>query len=81
MSFPRPSVPASEGKPRSRLPVNCAGPWRRASSGPCASGGMQLAAIEKKQAGYVPPGERDDLAALRDFTRSAIDSVGAARRG
>jgi len=34
----------------------------------------QLAAIEKKQAGYVPPGERDDLAQLRELTRTALDS-------
>jgi hypothetical protein len=33
-----------------------------------------LAALEKKHAGYVAPGERDDLAQLREFTRSAIDS-------
>jgi hypothetical protein len=33
-----------------------------------------LAELEKKHAGYVPPGERDDLAQLREFTRSAIDS-------
>lgn len=33
-----------------------------------------LADVEKKQAGYVPPGERDDLACLREFTRFAIDT-------
>ena len=31
--------------------------------------------IEKKQAGYVPPGERDDLAALRENLRGAIDAL------
>src|SRR5215207_10681988 len=31
-----------------------------------------LAEIEKKHAGYVPPGERDDLAALRENTQFAI---------
>lgn len=40
----------------------------------------QLAAIERQQQGYVPPGDkRDDLAALRDFTRSAIDSFAKIR--
>lgn len=34
----------------------------------------ELAAVEQKQQGYVPPDERDNLAALRDFTRSAIAS-------
>jgi len=33
-----------------------------------------LADLEKKQAGYVSPGERDDLAKLREFTHSAIVS-------
>ena len=33
-----------------------------------------LAAVEKKHAGYVPPGERDDLAGLREFTRYAVDA-------
>ena len=33
-----------------------------------------LAQLEKKQAGYVAPGERDDLASLREFTLYAIDS-------
>jgi hypothetical protein len=33
-----------------------------------------LVELEKKQAGYVPPGERDDLASLREYTRAAIDS-------
>ena len=33
-----------------------------------------LAQLEEKQAGYVAPGERDDLASLRDYTRAAIDS-------
>jgi hypothetical protein len=33
-----------------------------------------LAELEKKHAGYVAPGERDNLAQLREFTRSAIDS-------
>ena len=33
-----------------------------------------LAHVEEKQRGYVPPGERDDLASLRDFTRYAIDA-------
>jgi hypothetical protein len=33
-----------------------------------------LAQVEKKQAGYVPPGERDDLAALREHTRFALDA-------
>src|SRR6185436_6484978 len=31
-----------------------------------------LAEVEQKQAGYVPPGERDDLAALRENTQFAI---------
>lgn len=31
-----------------------------------------LAQVEKKQAGYVAPGERDDLAALRENTQFAI---------
>ena len=31
--------------------------------------------IEKKQAGYVPPGERDDLAALRENLRIAVDAL------
>jgi hypothetical protein len=34
-----------------------------------------LANIEKQQAGYVPPGERDDLAALRGNLRAAIDNL------
>lgn len=34
-----------------------------------------LADIEKQQAGYVAPGERDDLALLRDLLRSAVDSL------
>src|SRR5215211_7615959 len=34
-----------------------------------------LADIEKQQAGYVPPGERDDLAALRENLRLAVDSL------
>src|SRR5215212_1004489 len=33
-----------------------------------------LAELEKKQAGYVAPGERDDLAKMREYTRAAIDS-------
>jgi hypothetical protein len=33
-----------------------------------------LADLEKKHAGYVAPGERDDLAKLLEFTRSAITS-------
>src|SRR5215213_2679881 len=33
-----------------------------------------LADLEKKHAGYVAPGERDDLAKLLEFTRSAINS-------
>ncbi len=35
-----------------------------------------LAEVEKKQAGYVAPGERDDLALLRDNTRFALDAFG-----
>ena len=35
---------------------------------------LMLAQVEEKQQGYRPPGERDDLAAMRDFTRSAIDT-------
>lgn len=34
-----------------------------------------LAELEKKQAGYVPADKRDDLAQLRDLTRSAIDAM------
>jgi hypothetical protein len=34
----------------------------------------KLAEIEKKQATYVPPGERDDLAALRENTQFAINA-------
>src|SRR4051812_11246699 len=34
-----------------------------------------LELIEKKHAGYVPPGERDDLAALRDNLRIAVEAL------
>ena len=34
----------------------------------------KLADVEKKQAGYVPPGERDELAGLRELTRYAVDA-------
>src|SRR4051794_9130156 len=34
-----------------------------------------LKAIEKKHAGYVPPGERDDLTALRENLRIAVDAL------
>ena len=40
-----------------------------------------LAQVEKKQQGYVPPGERDDLASMREFTRSAIDTFERIGRG
>lgn len=33
-----------------------------------------LAAVEQKHQGSVPPGERDDLAGLREFTRMAVDA-------
>ncbi|MDP9365459.1 MAG: hypothetical protein M3Q10_14750 [Chloroflexota bacterium] len=33
-----------------------------------------LADVERKHRGYAPPGERDDLAGLREFTRSAVDA-------
>ena len=34
-----------------------------------------LADVETQQAGYVPPGERDDLAALRSNLRMAVDAL------
>src|SRR5215212_1430314 len=34
-----------------------------------------LADIEQQQAGYVPPSERDDLAALRSNLRAAVDAL------
>src|SRR5688572_22529616 len=40
-----------------------------------------LAQVEHKQRGYVPPGERDDLAELRELTRSALDMFERVGRG
>jgi hypothetical protein len=41
-----------------------------------------LADVETRQQGYVPAGERDDLASLREFTRDAIDAFeGVMRSG
>src|SRR5215218_501980 len=41
----------------------------------------QLAAVAKKQEGYLPPGERDDLASLREFTQSAINAFARIGQG
>lgn len=35
---------------------------------------VALANVEQQQQGYAPSGQRDDLAGLREFTRSAIDA-------
>ena len=51
-----------------RSAVNCTAPLPAIWSGPSAPG-ETLAQVEKKQAGYVAPGERDDLAALRENTQ------------
>jgi hypothetical protein len=73
MSLPKPV--AEEGD---KSPAEIEGQLRRTVAGyadwAVREWRRTLAHIEKKHAGYVPPGERDDVAALLELLRSAVTS-------
>src|SRR5215212_3807742 len=74
MSLPKPITEDAALDPVVEIAAEVQRTLARSMDGVVREWRVLLADLEKKQAGYVAPGERDDLASLRDYTRAAIDS-------
>jgi hypothetical protein len=74
MNLPKPVMGDTDFHPTVEIAADVQRTLARSMDGVVREWRVLLAELEKKQAGYVAPGERDDLASLREYTRAAIDS-------
>jgi hypothetical protein len=80
MNLPKPVTTEANLEPVVEIAGEVQRTLARSMDGVVREWRLLLAQLEEKQAGYVPPGERDDLASMREYTRVAIDSFERIRR-